>query len=644
MNQESKQNRRPGYLDLELEIGPGEEGEYPVAILHSPAGEAREKMLFPFDAHTLESRLKDMQTALLESGGKQHRALSPEGRSVQDFGRALFDALFIAEVRACYDVSLREATRQDKGLRLKLRFQAPELAALPWEFLYDSRQEEYVCLSRNTPIVRYLEMVRPIRPLTVTPPLRILGMIASPQDQKQLDATREKQRMEAAIEKLQMEGLVELTWLAGQTWRDLQRATWGGPWHIFHFIGHGAFDHNSDEGAILLADDEGRSHFLSATKLGRLLADHRSLRLALLNSCEGARGSELDIFSSTASVLVRRGIPAVLAMQYEITNQAATELASAFYEALVHGMPIDESVAAARQAISLAASNTVEWGVPVLYMRSPDGILFNLTEKPIKAERAIRETPASGRQEGDEYIAILIEARTQMSRLLTFAKREMLPYPHPVDKRNEEAKYFFNEKAERLIAKLGELSLQVSSDVVGQGETLHKMFNTLWEMGEEGTAREVREAYLAEIQEAVDWFTRISGQELDDAPPATLKTYHAQLGRQIGGQLKSLLAFIEREILPYPHQEKEQNLNAEWYLKEKTEGISAILGAMMLFGATESLKQGTEALHQIDDLWTMTVQGEPIEKRVQQQERIERTVNRFEILLRREVLAQNQVM
>ena len=35
-----------------------------------------------------------------------------------------------------------------------------------------------------------------------------------------------------------------------------------------------------------------------ATRLGRLLADHASLRLVLLNSCEGARGSERDVFSS----------------------------------------------------------------------------------------------------------------------------------------------------------------------------------------------------------------------------------------------------------------------------------------------------------------------------------------------------------
>ncbi|MCB0203085.1 MAG: CHAT domain-containing protein, partial [Anaerolineae bacterium] len=114
------------------------------------------------------------------------------------------------------------------------------------------------------------------------------------------------------------------------------------------------------------------------TELGRLLADHWTLRLAVLNACEGARGSDHDLFSSTASILVQRGLPAVLAMQYKITDHAAVELSRAFYESLADGLPVDAAVAEARKAVSLAISNTVEWGTPVLTMRAPDGVLFRL--------------------------------------------------------------------------------------------------------------------------------------------------------------------------------------------------------------------------------------------------------------------------
>ena len=379
------QSHQPGgstYLDFEVEIGVGHGREYPVAVLRSPAGEPRATMHFPFDELALDLNLSKLQIALLRSGGKYRRVPSEEERAVQDFGQTLFDSLLGGEVRSCYDMSLREAAQQDKGLRLKLRIRAPELNALPWEFMYDPRQAEYVCLSRQTPIIRYLESPRLIRALTVTPPLRILGMIASPRDLPALDVERERERMERATGELRAQGLVELTWLPGQTWRDLEEATWGGPWHVIHFIGHGGFDDHADEGFIALADSTGQTKPLSATRLARLLADHTALRLVLLNACEGARGSGRDIFSSTASILVRRGIPAVLAMQYEITDRAAIELARAFYRALAYGMPADEAVVVARKAISLAVANTVEWGTPVLYMRTPDGVLFDLSEPP----------------------------------------------------------------------------------------------------------------------------------------------------------------------------------------------------------------------------------------------------------------------
>jgi len=383
----------PSYLDFEVEIGPGAGREYPVAVIRSPAGEAHETMRFPYDELALENRL-------LRSGGKRRQVLSPDEQAVQDFGRDLFNALFTGEVRNRYDVSLERAWHAGQGLRVKLRIQPPELAALPWEFLYDPRQAEYVCLSRDTPLVRYLELPRPIPALGVTPPLRILGMIASPRDLPQLDEARERERVERALQGLGARGLAELTWLEGQTWRHLQAAMRGGPWHIFHFIGHGGFDLVADQGYLALADDEGNSHFLQATQLAMLLADHRPLRLALLNACEGARGGQRDVFSSSAAILVRRGIPAVLAMQYEITDAAAIELARAFYEALAEGMPVDAAVAEARKAVSPAVANTFEWGTPALTMRAPDGVLFQVEAAearpapPQPAERPARREAA----------------------------------------------------------------------------------------------------------------------------------------------------------------------------------------------------------------------------------------------------------
>lgn len=370
------------YLDFDLEVGAGSGDMYPIVAKCDSVGTATISMRFPFDSMALKDHLKDLRIALLRSGGRRRKLLSREEQVVQEFGRSLFDALFAGNVRSLYDAGRREAVCRGLGLRLRLCIQAPELAALPWEYLYDVRQESYLCLSKQTPLVRYLNLSQSTQALSVTPPLRILGMVASPSDQDALDQQPEQRRVREALKDLIEKRLVELTWLTGQTWRDLQRVLRrDGPWHVFHFIGHGGFDERRQEGVIAFATEEGKTDPLSATQVGTLLADHSSLKLVVLNACQGATSDMSDLFSSTAATLARRGIPAVLAMQEEITDRSALELTRSFYEALADGLSVDAAVADARQAINLGGSNSLEWGTPVLYLRASVGVLFDLTEQ-----------------------------------------------------------------------------------------------------------------------------------------------------------------------------------------------------------------------------------------------------------------------
>src|SRR5919107_837696 len=364
------------YLDFELEIRGGGPREYPVAV-RSPAGEAQGQMRFPFDEWELRDRLQSLEIALLRSGGTRRRIPSPEEHTVQDFGRGLFESLLVGDVHTRYEMSLSEARRQGKGLRLKLRIQPSELTVLPWEFLYDAERDRYPSLSSNTPLVRYLDLPQPVEPLRVSPPLRVLGMVTSPLGLDPLDVEHEKRLVEEATRGLREGGLMELTWLEGKTLGPLQSVMRRGPWHVFHFVGHGGFDPATEEGAIALSNDAGHMNLLRARSLAELLDDHYPLRLVFLNSCEGARGSENDAFSSTAATLVRRGVPAVVATQYEITDRAAIEFSRDFYEALADSLPVDAAVTEARAAVSM--DSMLEWGTPVLYMHSPDGHVFDIS-------------------------------------------------------------------------------------------------------------------------------------------------------------------------------------------------------------------------------------------------------------------------
>ena len=387
------------YVDFELKVEEeSEPHKYPVSA-RSVEGEARAEMRFPFDEWELRDRLRDLEIALLRSGGKRRRIGTTEERKVQEFGRTLFDALLTGDVRSRYEASLREARKQDKGLRVKLYVRPPELSALPWEFLYDP-DRDYLVLSSSTPLVRYLDVSQPVERLMVTPPLRILGMVASPQGLPQLDVAHEKRLVEEAVQGLRADGKVELSWLEGQTWRDLQRAMRRGPWHVLHFVGHGGFDPETEEGSVALSDEQGRKDLLGATRLARLVDDHYPLRLIFLNSCEGARGNERDAFSSTAATLVRCGIPAVVAMQYEITDDAAIEFSGGFYEAVADGLPVDAAVAEARTAVSMRSA--LEWGTPVLYMRSSDGRIFDVLRTTRREERLQRTDRKPGSLPGEQ--------------------------------------------------------------------------------------------------------------------------------------------------------------------------------------------------------------------------------------------------
>lgn len=363
------------YLDFELNIGAATADGYPVSIGGSPAG----RMRLPLDDASLRQRLLDVEAEVARSSTVRRTVrAAPTGASpVETFGTELWKALMSQAVRESFRAKQTQARQAGKGLRLRLRIDDPTLASLPWEFLYDPETGDYVCLSQSTPLVRYVELPVPPNRISVQPPLSILAMVASPVDLPRLDVGREKRRIEEATSESARRGLLRITWLPEATWTALQDALRRDQFHIFHFVGHGDFD--GKEGVLAFENEKGEKTLMRATDVGRLLEGHRTLQMAVLNSCLGARSSASNLFSSTAAVLARRDLPAVVAMQYEISDTAAIQFSRTLYASIADGMPIDAAVAEARKAISLCAERTVEWGTPVLHMRAPDGVLFTIS-------------------------------------------------------------------------------------------------------------------------------------------------------------------------------------------------------------------------------------------------------------------------
>jgi hypothetical protein len=372
------------YLDFDLEIDRTAQG-YRVEI-NSPAGQTAAAFTLPFSNLELEN----FSLRIGQNWRGMRRAGSPEVESAKAFGTRLFDAVFVGEARACLRSSLDEVRAQGKGLRIRLRLNdVPELADIPWEYLYNSSLNRFLALSAETPIVRYLELPESIRPLAIAPPLRVLVMIASPRDQAPLDVEREWALLQQALGDLKVRGLVMLERLEEPSLPALQRRLRRGSYHILHFIGHGSFDPRAEDGGVILEDENGSGYRISGQDLGMLLHDHRSLRLVVLNACEGARASLTDPFAGAAQSLVQQGLPAVIAMQFAVSDEAAIDLSREFYGALADGYPVDASLAEARKAI-FATGSGVEWGTPVLYLRAPDGKIFDVAPT---AEAALQPSP-----------------------------------------------------------------------------------------------------------------------------------------------------------------------------------------------------------------------------------------------------------
>ena len=362
------------YEDFDLLVeGTGDAG-FRARVLDSPAGQASSDFTAPFNAIELENFLLRI--------GRPRRGVrrleSPELEAAREFGAKLFDAVFAGPVGDALRRSIDDADRDGAGLRIRLRLSdAPELGNVPWEYLFSAANDRFLVLSAWTPIVRYLDLPTGTSPLTVASPLRVLVVIASPTDFPTLDVEREWNRLTDSVSDLESRGLVVMDRLEHATLLDLQRQLRRKDYHILHFVGHGGFDERADDGVLMFVDESGRAKLVTGRDLGTILHDHRSLRLAVLNACEGARTATDDPFAGSAQNLVRQGIPAVVAMQFEITDGAAITFAHELYQAVSEGFPIDAALAEARRAI-FGSGNDIEWGTPVLYMRSSDGLLFDV--------------------------------------------------------------------------------------------------------------------------------------------------------------------------------------------------------------------------------------------------------------------------
>jgi CHAT domain-containing protein len=140
-------------------------------------------------------------------------------------------------------------------------------------------------------------------------------------------------------------------------------------------------------GIILLENLESKSpHFFPADALARELSE-AGVRVAILGACRTGRRDGVSAWTGVAPALIKMGIPIVVAMQYEVGDDHAVAFSKWFYTSLSNGLSIDEAVVVARRAmLDVSTEDNLEWGVPVVYMRSRDSTLISLAEGQQQSE------------------------------------------------------------------------------------------------------------------------------------------------------------------------------------------------------------------------------------------------------------------
>ncbi len=313
---------------------------------------------------------------------------------LEKVGRVLFNSLFHGNILNKYNLEFGKIRDDDsKGLRIRLFIKDPTMARLPWELLFDPSKNRFLATWIKTPVVRYLRVSDENRGLNILPPLKVLVAIPSFSG---LNVVEEERIIRSAFAEMEKKRMVQLEFMTDRvsivTITNVLKEK--GPFHIFHFIGHGCFKKGEDDGYLLVnrdpVGDESDSDALidvedleqlSAEDFADLFQNHSTLKLVVLNSCLGAKASQTKPLSGIVPRLFAREIPAVVAMQYPIMNEAALRFAAQFYGSLCKGYQrglIDVAVTGARNLMHIKGRSELSFATPVLFMRSDSGAIFDL--------------------------------------------------------------------------------------------------------------------------------------------------------------------------------------------------------------------------------------------------------------------------
>ncbi len=326
--------------------------------------------------HATHELMNDPLLGILEGRrpiSNQDGTTSTLNLSLVQLGQQLYQGLFQGTLRESWTCAQAIAQNRGELLQLRLGVKGKYLSSLPWEVLHAG--DRPIATGTEVLFSRYQPhsgtSIR-IHPLQQNQPLKILMAIAAPNDHDGLQLKREVNHLKEELHRTRHPPEIQLTILEQPDREHLTQALEQGQYQVFHYAGHSNLATAGGE-LYLVNRRTGLTEILSGEDLAGLLVNN-GVQVAVLNSCRGAYRHPTKANSETSEVnltemLVKRGIPGVLAMAERIPDEVALTLTQLLYRNLNQGYRVDLSLSRARQGlISAYGSHQLYWALPVLYL------------------------------------------------------------------------------------------------------------------------------------------------------------------------------------------------------------------------------------------------------------------------------------
>jgi hypothetical protein len=333
----------------------------------------------------IEIRAPEADSAELISDGSACTVrLEPTAFPTSTYSRALSDGVFaapLAQVALERARALAEATSECiLRVRVAVAANASELNAVRWEMLADPRRGyELLARGRNSSLARYCPPrwgTGPPEPLASR--LRSVALVANPQtlggdplDLPPIDVAREISLLNARLDSTRIRLLSGAKASSDCLLEQLQQGC-----DVLYLACHGRIVNRQP---CLYFEQQGQAaEVIDGGDLAeRIKVTPTRPRLAVLASCQSAgaglsAGDDGGFFASVAYQLIEAGVPAVIGMQGDVSEETSLAFFEVFFrEALVHGWI---ELAAARARVEV--SSRTDWWMPVLLLSTESGALW----------------------------------------------------------------------------------------------------------------------------------------------------------------------------------------------------------------------------------------------------------------------------